>query len=1481
MNDFGDIRQLIENAIQEEQTLFIRYRDYHGNVSVRKITPLEWLGPQKIHAFCHLRDAERDFILPSILEVSTIEIPEDVEPEPEPEFESKSEAKENHYPVESPFVLSIPRTAPTKTTTSQPNRIISKIKTADEWTHLLNYYRECLQHEYQQQFSFKKNSFLPLNISKQLLYEFLSGTSNLILKKEHCSEKFLNFLDSSKNRNQQLCLGKSFFYLNSEKISPIFFVPVTVENDIENITLKSEEFSLSYAGLMNLGFKAEEITDYLEGYQRFLESQPVFQDVEQYVLNNLSERLSRPLTTYSDDEYSIDQVEDYSIFKGTGFFWVSNKVTGNLISELQELSKPEYWQNLPQIISFLINQFPGYDLSPVPGFIEDERFYVTNINDQQRKAARSVAEHPITIVTGPPGTGKSQLVLNLIAEASMKGESVLFASHNNKAVDVVMDRLQNDIQFQGAIRTGNTANRRRAVQQMESAISHIYHQDIQQIEKNYQQGKVELKNASDQLDRIRDLLGKIHSYQLEKEDILRSIPNEWATRIKDISLPFVEDDKQRMNEILSELIEIINGLVHRHQDIVFDIGQLIQNKDETNPSLLVIREFENQWGVFAGGLMRTDGLLTLQSIISYCKAWLVMLSAMASKKQFNLAKADHQSIKNQIDHMAQNMSEDQNSAALLLCDKLPKEKCEFEFQQLIKMRQDFSITRERKPNIFLQIALKLNLYDPYKKYAKFIHEKQIMLWVSENESKSQKISPEEVDQSFSQIIAIFQLSKLLYEMQIQQQNLDLTQKAYLNSIADLEADQISNLDRLNLVNFDAAPLLKYFQEVESKALKAQLEFNKMFEKCSRIFIKNQEQIKTIDAFIKLNQGEKQWDAYGLIETITEKQLLSWAQLWQKIVVIWEDNAVIAHSKKQLEVLPSEDKALNILQKTNQTLFNLAGELLRANWNNRATEASNEIFEGTKNYISAVKQLNNLEFGHSDSRSLKQAERNNLKFALEMFPVWALTSLTAKTNLPLKAGLFDLVIIDEASQCDIPSALPLIYRAKKVVIIGDPNQLRHVASLDKSFNFQIGRKFGIGLEAFSYNDTSLYDLGEKALGNKPGAILLDEHYRSDPRIINFSNEVFYDSRLIIKTDLTKRGFKKTFINQKGGGYWLHVKGEFQRPPSGSANNSKEIEQIKNLVPKLIDSLDQEGFRNATIGIVTPFRDQENIINEWITKTYPENKRIISGTAHQFQGDECDVVIFSPVISGGVLPGTLKWLEDTCNLLNVAITRARLCLIVVGDFEFCYHDLSSTSLYHRLAAYFEEKLHRVCQSEEEIPLLGDVEPEESYQIVGTLTDPSNSEFNRTNLIRFISSCRGFVYWVDPYFDRKIIDLLDNLYRNKPYPEINEYRIMTAERQVKSFEGIPCLKPESIIKAKKYLNKVGVSFDVRILPGEELPHDRFLYHPGGAINMPPFGGAYGAHRHLSEYTPSKTTIELFNSLWNKGVPIESYIANEIEGS
>src|SRR3989338_2270020 len=79
----------------------------------------------------------------------------------------------------------------------------------------------------------------------------------------------------------------------------------------------------------------------------------------------------------------------------------------------------------------------------------------------------------------------------------------------------------------------------------------------------------------------------------------------------------------------------------------------------------------------------------------------------------------------------------------------------------------------------------------------------------------------------------------------------------------------------------------------------------------------------------------------------------------------------------------------------------------------------------------------------------------------------------------------------------------------------------------------------------------------------------------------------------------------------------------------------------------------------------------LIADMINKTKElENMDITVGTAHRFQGDEKDIIIFSPAISLGIKQSTLNWIHKTTQLLNVAITRARSVLIIVGDKKKCY-------------------------------------------------------------------------------------------------------------------------------------------------------------------------------------------------------------------
>ena len=68
--------------------------------------------------------------------------------------------------------------------------------------------------------------------------------------------------------------------------------------------------------------------------------------------------------------------------------------------------------------------------------------------------------------------------------------------------------------------------------------------------------------------------------------------------------------------------------------------------------------------------------------------------------------------------------------------------------------------------------------------------------------------------------------------------------------------------------------------------------------------------------------------------------------------------------------------------------------------------------------------------------------------LRIFPAWAATMLSLKRAAPCLPAVYTLAIIDEASQCDIPPMIPVLYRAQRIAIVGDPNQFPPVITLKK-------------------------------------------------------------------------------------------------------------------------------------------------------------------------------------------------------------------------------------------------------------------------------------------------------------------------------------------------------------------------------------------------------------------------------------------------
>ncbi|MFE3643673.1 AAA domain-containing protein [Streptomyces sp. NPDC059169] len=280
--------------------------------------------------------------------------------------------------------------------------------------------------------------------------------------------------------------------------------------------------------------------------------------------------------------------------------------------------------------------------------------------------------------------------------------------------------------------------------------------------------------------------------------------------------------------------------------------------------------------------------------------------------------------------------------------------------------------------------------------------------------------------------------------------------------------------------------------------------------------------------------------------------------------------------------------------------------------------------------------------------------------------WAVSTHSVR-QLELAPKLFDLVVIDEASQCSIPSILPLLFRARRALIIGDPMQLGHIPGVSPQQERQARARAGLSAaqlehHRLTYHVHSSYHAAEQ---HGDSALLLDEHYRCHPRIADVVNGHCYGGRLRVLTDVRRQ----VPAHDPVGAFdpapvlgWVDVpSGESARGGDGQSwRNPVEAEAVRRVVDGLLAGLPAD----ATVGVVTPFRAQK----ETLARRWRDDDRVRVGTVHTFQGGQRDVMVISPVAAHNTPPRTAHWVASQVKLWNVAITRAKSQLITVGGRAF---------------------------------------------------------------------------------------------------------------------------------------------------------------------------------------------------------------------
>lgn len=273
-----------------------------------------------------------------------------------------------------------------------------------------------------------------------------------------------------------------------------------------------------------------------------------------------------------------------------------------------------------------------------------------------------------------------------------------------------------------------------------------------------------------------------------------------------------------------------------------------------------------------------------------------------------------------------------------------------------------------------------------------------------------------------------------------------------------------------------------------------------------------------------------------------------------------------------------------------------------------------------------------------------ANNDNLKLLLEAFPIIFTTNISCY-KLGDGARKFDLGIIDEAGQCSIAYSLLPIARVNSLLLLGDVSQLQPVVVLDKATNNNLMNKFKID-KSYDYTTNSIYTVMQNH-DNISKSIFLSYHYRCGKRIINFSNERFYNNKIKVSNDLIDGEIE--FYNVKENEDNLN-----KSPKNSSIDEARGI----------VDLIKNNHYKNATI--LTPFVNQVNLINSMLKEENLDSE-VKCGSIHTMQGAENDVIILSTAISKKTSPGTYNWIKQNSELVNVAVTRAKKKLIVCGNKE----------------------------------------------------------------------------------------------------------------------------------------------------------------------------------------------------------------------
>jgi very-short-patch-repair endonuclease len=961
-------------------------------------------------------------------------------------------------------------------------------------------------------------------------------------------------------------------------------------------------------------------------------------------------------------------------------------------------------------------------------------FFPLPFNKEQKQIYENYLKNRLTVVTGPPGTGKSHTIVNILCSLLAQGKRVLVTAQTDKALESLLNKIpetfddliftkielenrkeNGDVRFslEGSIEKisriltdnfhNNIDSKIIELDNLKSKYVKLKTKIIETLEKEFKEYRI-----NDSFNNLKafEIIEKIESKELEEWEWIQDQLNynelsnidsliEKINEYKEISKVFVKKNDSLDVDILKDLNKVKYFDFKKYLKIQSDISRILydnriseglKNKflDLKLKKIIEIACGYSNKDIVLKNITEIEQLLTKINISPLKDNYII-------NKTFSDLSNNGIKYLNDIESYLSFLKKDKVSFFTKLTsasfDKVSYleqftvngvkcnnsyeiEKLRLSVKKIIEISNSFSLLKQKGYNIIVDDIS--NLAEKISILNEY--RGKVLL----NKEIVLKIQYDSDFINFSEIykIDLFDIDNISRKA-ISIQN-DFEELIVLDN---LQKNQISILNNIeNIIELTSLKIIfeKYFPIHEIDTIH---EYENFSYKLNEII----KQIEIEETFFKL-KSELSALIPKTIHSITNvpsqfitKENFEYASANQFLMT----QDIISFQKCKEELTSITDKIYKIKC---DILFDLAKSNFRNNFN----------LEEINSFINLLKEykitLDKSKQGLKDKVKFQILARQNSIEISKKLSCWVMKFNDVLNSVGNEPEIFDCIIVDEASQLDFNSLI-LGYYSKNMIIVGDDKQTSPTAlggaesnrfnSLKEDYLDYLGDE-----KILIRSDLSLFSLAGMVAGT--ANVELREHFRCVPEIIEFSKREFYNNTL--------RPLKQ--INS----YRLNPKETFFVNDSYLENQivHREVEEIKKYLQKI---LNEKQYEKKTIGVVSlglakhteKLKDiKEDLISEFGKDKIDKYKLIIEDSP-KFQGDERDVMIVSLgvaidiqllQINQDARPRAIISDQDEFKKINVALSRAKEQMVLFHSVKSDH--LKPNDFRNRILSFFQEEI-----------------------------------------------------------------------------------------------------------------------------------------------------------------------------------------------